>query len=43
VMAEPVGDEETRARRHEMESMTAVPAGGSMSTAVDSRSRAIIM
>src|SRR5262249_57031972 len=43
VMAEPVGDEEARARRHEIESMTAVPAGGSMSTAVDSRGRAIII
>ena len=43
VMPEPVGDEEARAWRHEMESTIAVPVGESISTAVDSRSRAIIM
>ena len=43
MMAQAVRDDVTRARGHRSESTTAVPAGGSMSTAVDSSNRATIM
>ena len=44
VVPQPVGDDETRARASPVAaSTTAVPAGGSRSTAVDSSRRATIM